>query len=172
MPTQVDRINREHVESFMADQLDSGVDNCQSPLRRRSAVFHGAEDGEESRPVLMANIKPPYVPDAPDPVVGDDDLRKLLTSCEGKTFEQAPRYPAVGLGCSSTVEGGLAEVPGSSAHRCLTWEFHGDPGCRKGEPATGCHLGGQDLAEPSRALSTPPVTPSPAGISHRDCGSG
>ena len=35
----------------------------------------------------MAKMKPPRVPDVPVPVISDDDLRKLLTACEGKRFE-------------------------------------------------------------------------------------
>jgi len=35
----------------------------------------------------MARMKPPIVPEVPVPVVSDDDLRKLLKTCEGTTFE-------------------------------------------------------------------------------------
>jgi site-specific recombinase XerD len=34
----------------------------------------------------MAKIKPPHVPDAPVPVMSDDDLGKLLKAASGKTF--------------------------------------------------------------------------------------
>ena len=33
-------------------------------------------------------MKPPHVPDEPVPVLGDDDLRRLLAACEGKGFEE------------------------------------------------------------------------------------
>ncbi|HEV2759325.1 MAG TPA: tyrosine-type recombinase/integrase [Acidimicrobiales bacterium] len=36
----------------------------------------------------MARMKPPHVPDEPVPVLGDDDLRRLLAACEGKGFEE------------------------------------------------------------------------------------
>ena len=36
----------------------------------------------------MARMKPPLVPDVPVPVLGDDDLRRLLAACEGRGFEE------------------------------------------------------------------------------------
>ena len=36
----------------------------------------------------MARMKPPHVPDEPVPVLGDDELRRLLGACEGKGFEE------------------------------------------------------------------------------------
>lgn len=35
----------------------------------------------------MARMKPPIVPEVPVPVVSDDDLKRLLRACNGKTFE-------------------------------------------------------------------------------------
>ena len=89
MPTQVDRINREHVESFMADQLERWKPTTARVRYADVRQFFKwcVEDGEiKTSP--MANIKPPHVPDVPVPVVGDDDLRKLLKAADGKTFEQ------------------------------------------------------------------------------------
>jgi site-specific recombinase XerD len=89
MPTQVDQINREHVESFMADQLERWKPTTARVRYADVRQFFKwcVEDGE-IKVSPMVNIKPPHVPDVPVPVVGDDDLRKLLKSCEGKTFEQ------------------------------------------------------------------------------------
>ncbi len=87
MPTEVDKINREHIEAFIADQL-------QQWKPKTAHVRYGAlrqffnwliEEGEiTSHP--MARMKPPTVPDTPVPVVGDDDLTKLLKACDGKDF--------------------------------------------------------------------------------------
>lgn len=33
-------------------------------------------------------MRPPAVPDVPVPVVGDDDLRRLLVVCEGRGFNE------------------------------------------------------------------------------------
>jgi len=35
----------------------------------------------------MARMKPPTLPEVPVPIVGDNDLRKLLKACEGKDLE-------------------------------------------------------------------------------------
>ena len=87
MPTVTDRLTREHVEAFVADQL--------SRWRPKTAhVRYGdlrqffnwcIEEGEVlSHP--MARMKPPALPEVPVPIVGDDDLRKLLKACEGKVW--------------------------------------------------------------------------------------
>ena len=36
----------------------------------------------------MARMKPPSIPEVPVPVVSDDDLRKLLKTCDGATYEE------------------------------------------------------------------------------------
>jgi integrase len=33
-------------------------------------------------------MKSPHVPDVPVPVLGDDELRRLLAACEGRGFEE------------------------------------------------------------------------------------
>jgi len=88
-PTAVDRINRDHIETFLADQL--------TRWRPKTAqIRYGAlrqflkwcvEEGEITASP-MVNIKPPTVPEVPVPVVSDDDLRKLLKACEGPGFEE------------------------------------------------------------------------------------
>lgn len=87
MPTEVDRLNREQVEAFVADQLDR--------WRPKTAqVRYGAlrqffnwllEEGEIPRHP-MERMKPPTVPETPVPVVQDDDLKKLLAACHGRAF--------------------------------------------------------------------------------------
>ena len=42
----------------------------------------------------MARVKPPIVPEQPVPVVPEDGLRRLLATCEGKSFEER-RYTAL-----------------------------------------------------------------------------
>lgn len=36
----------------------------------------------------MVRMKPPHVPEEPVPVLGDDELRRMLAACEGKGFEE------------------------------------------------------------------------------------
>jgi len=89
LPTPVDRITRDNVETFLADQLARW-------RPKTAAIRYGAlrqffawavEEGEI--PVSpMVNMGPPHVPEVPVPVVSDDDLRKLLKACEGPGFEE------------------------------------------------------------------------------------
>ncbi|MGH7698686.1 MAG: tyrosine-type recombinase/integrase [Acidimicrobiales bacterium] len=88
MPTQADRITREHIEAFIADQL--------SRWRPKTAhvrygallqLFKWLEEEGEVVTSPMARMRPPSVPEVPVPVVADEDLRKLLAACSGKAFE-------------------------------------------------------------------------------------
>ena len=58
----------------------------------------------------MVRMRPPAVPEVPVPVVSDDELRKLLKTCEGATFEDrrdvAMLRTFIKSGC------GLGEVAG------------------------------------------------------------
>jgi integrase len=49
----------------------------------------------------MARMRPPTVPETPVPVLGDDDLRRLLAACDGRGYEE--RRDAAISACSSTV---------------------------------------------------------------------
>jgi site-specific recombinase XerD len=87
-PTNVDRINRDHVETFVSDQLARWTP-------KTAAIRYGGlrqffkwcvEEGEIADSP-MAKMGPPSVPEVPVPVVGDDELRKLLRATEGTNFE-------------------------------------------------------------------------------------
>jgi hypothetical protein len=43
------------------------------------------EDAITSSP--MANMRPPYVPEQPVPVLAENNLRRLLRTCDGKAFD-------------------------------------------------------------------------------------
>jgi site-specific recombinase XerD len=88
-PVQLDQITREHVESFIEDQLARWRPT--TALTRYQALrqfFLFAVDEEELTVSPMARMKPPAIPEAPVPVVDDDDLKKLLKACEGTSFEE------------------------------------------------------------------------------------
>lgn len=86
--TEARRVTRETVETFMADQLARWKPTTASVRFRSLQQFWKflLEEGEIERSP-MVNMRPPIVPEVPVPVVGDDDLRKLLKATEGSTFE-------------------------------------------------------------------------------------
>jgi len=45
------------------------------------------EEGGEVTASPMARMKPSTVPEKPVPVLGDDELRRLLAACDGRGFE-------------------------------------------------------------------------------------
>ncbi|MGA7419849.1 MAG: tyrosine-type recombinase/integrase [Acidimicrobiales bacterium] len=91
MPTEVDRITREHVEAFIADQLERWKPTtAQVRYGGPRQFFKWAVEDGEIKISPMANMGPPTIPEVPVPVpvVSDDDLKKLLKACEGNSFEQ------------------------------------------------------------------------------------
>jgi site-specific recombinase XerD len=89
MPTDAAKVRREHVEAFIEDVLSRCRPATASNRYRALARFFAylLEEGEVTESP-MARMKPPHVPDEPVPVLGDDELRRLLAACEGKGFEE------------------------------------------------------------------------------------
>ncbi len=89
MPTEIDKINREHVEAFIADQLQRWRPKTAhvryGDLRQ---FFRWAVDDGEILISPMVNMVPPTVPEVPVPIVSDEDLKRLLKTTEGKSFDQ------------------------------------------------------------------------------------
>lgn len=86
-PEAVVDIRRSHIQDFMVDQLARCSPSTASVRYRGLQQFfkHLVEEDEiETSP--MAAMKPPAIPELPVPVVGDDDLRKLLATCNGKGY--------------------------------------------------------------------------------------
>ena len=89
MPTTIDRVNRDHVETFIADQLERWQPKtAQIRYGALQQFFKWCVEEGEITASPMANMKPPSVPDSMVPVVSDDDLKKLLKVCEGKEFTE------------------------------------------------------------------------------------
>ena len=88
MPTDVSSIRREHVEAFMEHLLETRAPATASNRHRALNRFFGflVEEGElTSNP--MERMRPPKVPESPPPVLTEDQLRALLKTCGGKTFD-------------------------------------------------------------------------------------
>ncbi|MHB8670480.1 MAG: tyrosine-type recombinase/integrase [Acidimicrobiales bacterium] len=85
MPTALASIRREHVESYVEDQL-ARLAPASANNRYRSLVqfFGWARADGEITTSPMANMGPPTVPESPVPVLDVEDLRRLLGTCEGQ----------------------------------------------------------------------------------------
>ena len=91
-PTAVERITREHIELFVGDQLARWTPKtAQIRYGALRQFFRWAVEEREIPESPMANMKPPSVPEVMIPVVPDEDLIKLLKTCEGTGFEQRAR---------------------------------------------------------------------------------
>ena len=88
MPTEVAKIGREHVESFVERLVATRAPaTANNRYRALTALFNFLVDFGEITISPMAKMKPPKVPDVPVPVLTEDELRLLLRACEGKSFE-------------------------------------------------------------------------------------
>jgi site-specific recombinase XerD len=95
LPTQVTDITRAHIEAWL-------VHVATAPNQRTGAAISAAQVAkcyrslqqffrwaaeEEGTVSPMAKMHPPSVPEQPVPVLADDDLRALLATCAGRSFE-------------------------------------------------------------------------------------
>jgi site-specific recombinase XerD len=88
MPLEVRSITTEHVEAFMADQLER-LRPASARVRFASLrMFFGwlaSRDEREIERSPMDGLKPPKVPDVPVPVLSVESLRALLRSADTDT---------------------------------------------------------------------------------------
>lgn len=89
MPLVVANISREHVEEWLSDVLSRrSPGTAQTRWKGAKAFFDWLVEDGELKASPMARIKQPQVPEAPPPMLSDDELRKLLKACEGSGFEE------------------------------------------------------------------------------------
>ncbi|MFN2503022.1 MAG: tyrosine-type recombinase/integrase, partial [Acidimicrobiales bacterium] len=89
MPQAMRAIHREHIEAFIADQLDRWTPSTAATrYRYLQQFFRWLEEEGEIPSSPMTRMKPPMVAEAPVPVLSDEDLRRLLSACEGRGFEE------------------------------------------------------------------------------------
>lgn len=87
LPTDAADITRDHIRRYVEWVLSTNKPATASNRHRALQQFfkYLAEEGEiDVSP--MAGMKPPFVPEEPVPVVAENDLRKLLKTCEGSSF--------------------------------------------------------------------------------------
>jgi site-specific recombinase XerD len=87
MPSAVEAIHREHVEAFLAAELER-VSPTSVSIRYRALqqFFRWAVDDGEIAASPMTRMHAPVVPEAPVPVIAEDTLWRLLKACSGTDF--------------------------------------------------------------------------------------
>jgi site-specific recombinase XerD len=81
----VDTITREHVEMFVRWQVRNYAPASAATRFRSLAQFwKWAIDEGEVKASPMARMSEPQVPDVPIPVIPEDEIAKLLATCEGR----------------------------------------------------------------------------------------
>ena len=101
MTTEVDRLTREHVEMFLVDQLNQfRPKTAQIRFGDLQQFFKWAIEEREIRISPMTNVKRPLVPEAPPPVLTDEQLTAMLKTCAGDRFDDR-RDAAINFGSSS-----------------------------------------------------------------------
>jgi site-specific recombinase XerC len=87
MPTVADNIRREHVEAFIAAELErTAPSSAATRYRSLQQLFNWLDNEGEIGGSPMAKMRPPKIPEKPVPVLPHDDIRRLLDSCAGKDF--------------------------------------------------------------------------------------
>ena len=87
MPTQVENITREHVESFIAELLEKWKPaTANNRYRGLQSYFNWLVEEGEVKASPMARMKPPRIPETPPEILDLEDLQKLLKACEGHGF--------------------------------------------------------------------------------------
>jgi len=89
MPTEAAHIRREHVEAYIADVLANWKPaTAHNRYRSLHSFFNWLSDEGEITASPMERMKPPNIPEESPDVLSEDDLRKLLKACAGKTHEE------------------------------------------------------------------------------------
>lgn len=88
MPRDVENIRREHVETFILDQL-ARLKPASAANRYRSLqqFFKWLLENGQIKVSPMLNMKPPRVPIVPPPVLADDEFAALVKVCAGSDFD-------------------------------------------------------------------------------------
>lgn len=87
MPTAVADVHREHVEAFIASELQrTAPSSAATRYRSLQQFFRWLDDEGEIDRSPMTKMSPPKIPEQPVPVLPDTDIKRLLDSCAGRDF--------------------------------------------------------------------------------------
>jgi site-specific recombinase XerD len=89
MPRSPEAISREHLEAFITDQLTRNKPaTASNRYRALQSFFKYLVEFDVLRHSPMERMKPPTVPEAPPPVIAEEEIKALLAVChKDKTFE-------------------------------------------------------------------------------------
>jgi len=88
LPREVRAIERHHIESYLASVLEHHAPATAATKHRGlRAFFKWAESEGEVTENPMLRVKPPRVTEQPVPIVSEDELRRLLATCDGPSFD-------------------------------------------------------------------------------------
>lgn len=88
MPTLVANIRREHIEAWLEDLLRRWRPaTAANRFTGAQQFFKWLVDEGEIGDSPMARMRKPKLPEAPPPILGADELKRLLVVCRGTTFE-------------------------------------------------------------------------------------
>lgn len=88
MPQTIDRVTREHVEAFVANELERHKP-ATAALRYRAlrTFWVWLENEGEVASNVMQRMRPPLVPEEPVPILSEATITALLKLTEGRSFE-------------------------------------------------------------------------------------
>ena len=87
MPTAVENIRREHVESFIEHLLATAKPaTANNRYRGLQSFFKWLQQEGEIKESPMVNMRPPKVPEQPPPILDEQGIQRLLKACSGTTF--------------------------------------------------------------------------------------
>jgi site-specific recombinase XerD len=82
-----EQVRRSDCESFLVELMGrASASTAKTRHTGMSRFFAFLVEEEEIARSPMDKVRPPTVPDVPVPVLSDDELRRLLKTCDGKTF--------------------------------------------------------------------------------------
>lgn len=86
-PLGLDQVTAEHVNAYIAHQLSTWTPSTAATrFRCLQQFFRYAEYSGHLATSPMAELRPPRFTDAPVPVLRDDELARLLRTCDGTSF--------------------------------------------------------------------------------------
>ena len=97
LPGDTEGIDAPHIRAFLAAETErtSAVSSHQHYRNLRVLFKWLAKEGERLAPDPMPRVDPPKVTKKLKPILGQDELARLLKACEGTTFEARRDYAIV-----------------------------------------------------------------------------